>query len=883
MVSATPRTGGRPPRWSPPKRSRVRVAAAHVPSMTTPRPPIAPLRFRGWELRPEERVLLVNDAPVQIGSRAFEVLLTLAERRGRMVTKGELLDAAWPGLVVEENNVSVQVATLRRVLGPSAIVTVAGRGYQLSTEPLPAEEPAADAPVASLPELLGRDRDLAAVMAHLAQGALTTITGPGGVGKTTLAREGFARYCALVQAPGVWIDLAPIRDAQQVVPTIAKSLGIETAAHAEGILSFIGALGQSAAFVALDNCEHQIDEVARFLNLALSDAQRVKWFATSREPLGVQGENVHRLEPLSVPDGSVTAAQAVEHGSVALLCKRIVESDRRFCLDEGNVAAAVMLCGQLDGLPLAIEMAATRVATFGLEDVCLRLDQRLKLLKSRAARGLPRHQTLEATYDWSYGLLSPVEQAVFRRLAPFLGGFRTDMAQRVVSDEHEGGTIDSWAALDAIGALVEKSLVQRRPNEPGRFFLLESARDYARARLDEAGETASVLQRHAREVAAWFEFAQSDADGMTDAQWVRRYSPERHNARAALAWACLQQSPDDAAQLVTALSMMDWLLCRQAEVLACDVPLALLAEAAPPKRAAAYLEFSWAHFCDGSHALGAQLSEEAFELFTQLGEGALAYRALAQLSRLQECRPGMADAAQAAWQRLQRLDDRGISLRNQIFCAVSAGPANRPDYTIERLQELRNLADEAGFESAAAICGCNLTDKLLMARRYDEAVTTADQLLRATGVRPRATAFILHNKAAALISLGRVDEAYETGRLAFQTMPAVAHFLVAAFALGAALEGRLTDAALLHGCGCRIRDENHEAPDAWEAWAIANTALQLQRGMSEAQCTELMKLGAAMSASEVLTIKVFQHAPGGRSRAASPRVAPDQGTSVDAT
>ncbi len=847
--------------------------------MTTHRQSIAPVRFHGWELRPEERVLLVNDAPVQIGSRAFELLMTLVERRGTMVTKGELLDAAWPGLVVEENNVSVQVATLRKVLGARTIVTVAGRGYQLSAEPLPEKERAAP-PANALPELLGREHELAAVTICLADSPLTTIIGTGGVGKTALAREAFSRHCALLQTSGFWIDLAPIREARQVVPLIAKSLGIEMTDPGQDAGDLMAALSQTTAFVALDNCEHLIDEVSRFVGLALNAAPRLRWLATSREPLRVRGETAHRLEPLSVPTGPVTAVQAVEYGSIALLCKRVAESDRRFCLDDRNLAAAVLLCGQLDGLPLAIEMASTRVATFGLDDVCRRLGQRLKLLKVGTTGRVPRHQTLEATYDWSYGLLSDWEQAVFRRLAPFLGGFRADMAQRVVSNDDESGTIDSWAALDAIGALVDKSLVQRSVDEPGRFFLLESARDYARSRLHSAGETDTVLRRHARAVAEWFAPVQSDADHMTDAQWVRHYSPERHNGRAALAWACEQRSPDDVAQLVTALSMMDWLLCRQAEVLVCGVPLDLLAQASPARRAAAYLEFSWAHYCDGSHALGAKLSEEAFDLFAGLGETALAYRALAQLARLQESRPGMSDAAQVAWQRLQQFDDRQLSLRTRLFCAISAGPADRPDYTIERLQELRQLADEAGFESTAAICGCNLTDKLLMAGRHAEAVATADLLLLSTGPRPRANAFILHNKAAALISLGRCDEAYESACLAFQTMPAVAHFLIDTFALGAAQEGRLADAAVLHGCGNRIREENHEAPDAWEASAIAETAARLEAGMSATQLAELIKLGATMSASEVLAIKVFPRERGARAMASSPADVPSRASSV---
>jgi len=848
--------------------------------MTSPPSSSSPFRFHGWELRPEGRVLLVNGAPVQIGSRAFELLLTLVRRRGTMVSRSELLEAVWPGLFVEENNISVQITSLRKLLGAKTIVTVPGRGYQLSAEPLVEKEPAAATapPVSAGPELLGREADLAALGAHLVDAPLTTIVGPGGVGKTVLARAAFSRHCAQLRAPGHWIDLAPIREQRQVIPLIAKSLGIEMIDPDQDADGLMAALGQTEAFVALDNCEHLIEEVSRFIGLARQVAPRLRWLATSREPLRVVGETVHRLEPLSVPTGRVSAVQAAAYGSIALLCRRVADTDRRFFVDEHNLASAIELCAQLDGLPLAIEMAANRVATFGLDDVCGRLGQRLKLLKAGASGRVPRHQTLQATYDWSYSLLSTCEQAVFRRLGPFLGGFRADMAQRVVSDADEGGTVDSWAALDAIGALVDKSLVQRAVDEPGRFFLLESARDYACACLEAAGETESALRRHARAVAEWFAPVQSDADRMTDAQWVRCYSPERHNARAALAWACEQRSPDDAAQLVTALSMMDWMLCRQAEVLLCGVPLELLAQASPARRAAAYLEFSWAHYCDGSHALGAELAQEAFDLFASLGESALAYRALAQLVRLQETRPGMGAAAQAAWARLMQFDDRQLSLRTRLFCAISAGLIDRPEYTVARLQELRQLAEESGFESAAAICGCNLTNMLLIAGRYKEAVDTCDRLLRPTGQRPRANAFILHNKAAALIALGRGDEACESARLAFQTMPAVAHFLIDTLAFGAAQEGRLADAAVLLGCGNRIREENHEVPDVWETRAISETLARLESELDPKQLAELLKLGAAMSPSEVLAIKVFPRSR--RSMAAHAAGAPGPVSSV---
>ena len=742
--------------------------------------------------------------------------------------------------------------------------------------PAAASPPAADA----APELLGRQKDLVDVLDRMAESPLVTIVGTGGVGKTSLAREVFARRCALLQQPGYWIDLAPVREPRQVVGLLANALGVEVEEGGDSAGALAAALGQVAAVVSLDNCEHLRDEAARILGIALAAAPRLRWLATSQVPLRVPGESLHRLAPLAVPDGRMAPVKALEYGAIAMLCKRTAESDRRFRLDEANVDAAIDLCVRLDGLPLAIEMAAARVATFGLDEVRLRLGQRMKLLTAGQRPGEYRHAALQDMYDWSYSLLSPEEQAVFRRLEPFLDGFRSDMAQQVAADGDDGGRIDAWQTLDALGGLIDKSLVQRTPDVPGRFHLLESARDYARARLEEAGETAATQRRHARAVAAWCAEAQADADRWTDAQWIAHYASERHNARAALAWACRHRAADELARLVALLAMMDWLLCRQAEIVEYEVPQDVLAQAAPGLRARAYLELSWAHASDGNHALGLRLAQEAFDTFTQLGETALAYRALAQVTRLHEILPTMADAARASWARLQQFDDRQLPLRTRLFCAVSAGLAYRADLTIERMQELGRLAEHAGFTAIAAIGGCNLTDKLVVAGRYGEVVETADRLLAAVAHLPRASAFMLHNKAAALIRMGRFDDAYLPGYQAFQTMPAVARFLVDTFAFAAVREGRLADAAVLHGCGTRFRRELHAQLDVSEAEALAETESRLLADMGQAQRDELMALGAAMAAHEALRIKVFPRLAGHRATAAAPAGARDPASSL---
>lgn len=830
------------------------------------------VRFEGWELRPAQRHLIVDGSRVAVGGRAFDVLRVLVQHRGQVVTKDTLLEAAWPGLVVEENNISVQIAALRKLLGAAAITTVPGRGYQLSAVVLddrPAAAvramPATTAAAEPVAELLGRHADLQTVLDRLADVPLLTLTGPGGVGKTALAREAFARRCALLQRAGVWIDLAPVRSPQRVLTTLAQAMGVNLSGEVGQVGALVAALAQTDGLVVLDNCEHVLAALAPLVQQALDGAPRLRWLATSQVPLRLPGESVYRLEPLSVPAGAdLEPAEAIEHGAVALLCKRVADADRRFRLNEQNVAAVVALCDRLDGLPLAIEMAAARVAAIGIDAVQGLLGQRLKLSAAPGRDSGHRHASLRDTYLWSCSLLSATEQAVFRRLEPFLGGFGADLAQQVASDDDEGGPIGAWEVLEALASLVDKSLVQRGSDGAGRFFLLESARDHARVCLLEAGELDRVHRRHAQAVAQRLATAQADAAAMNDSAWIHRHVPELHNARAALAHCAAHGQADDLARLVTALAMMDWMLCRQADILQAGVPLALLAQAAPRLRAGAWLELSWALFSDGDHRLGAELACEAQALFEALGEPALAYRALAQHTRLLESLPGMEAAAQRAWELMQARQSQAMPRRIRLFCAVSGGLVNRADATAERLEALGREAEHEGFDGIAAIAACNRTDTLLVGGRLPEAVTAIERAVVRHARAYRACACMLLNQTTALVRLGRHAEAERAAQHAFRLMPAVAPQLVDAFALAAARDGRLGDAAVLHGCGEHIRAALSRAPDPAEAASVGETVGRLDSGMAPAQRAELMALGAAMGPGEALAIKVFGRAAPGR-------------------
>lgn len=826
-------------------------------------------RFQEWELRPIERLLLVRGELAAVGSRAFDVLRALVERQGQIVSKGELLDAAWPGLVVEENNVSVQIAALRKLLGAHVISTVAGLGYRLSAVPEEAAslkaveltngtsaKPRGTGPARLAVELFGREADIETLVERVGAQPLVSIIGTGGVGKTSLAKVVLSRRATLSHDDVHWIDLAPLRDGGQLVPLVAKSLGIELDGFVSAREDLVSALHNVRALIALDNCEHVLGDVAGLVSQVLDGAPGVRWLATSQEPLHLAREMVYRLEPLDVPGPHVALAEARGSGAIALLCHRAAAADRHFSLNAANLATAVDLCRQLDGLPLAIEMAAARIATLGLQAVHQQLGQRLWLLAGRR-EGPARHHALRSTFDWSYKLLSNAEQKVFRRLEPLIGGFGSVMAQQIASDPGDGpDEVDGWQALEALSALVDKSLVHRNFDVPQRFFLFESARDYARERLAEAGETAALRRRHAEVVAAWFDSARAHCDQLRDEQWRARYVPERHNVRAALAWACAHREPDLLARLVAALAQIDTFVRGQAEIVQCNVPMDVLDAAAPALRGPACLEFSWAHFLDGSRKTGTALALRALEDFKAVGDAAGAYRALAQLIRLYESRPGMLEEARQAWDLLRQIDDREVPLRTRLFCAITAGLQYGGTRTVARLQELQEMAHRSGFDTLAALCRVHLTDELLVEGRFDEAVEACQRYVDAGEFRPRVKAQILINQVLALVQLGRTAEAHEPARTALRALPNATYLVVGNFAVGAAREGRFLEAALMSGYCDRIRRERDERPDPAEAAAIAETAARLSAALTADRLDELLRSGSAMSASDVLAIAV---------------------------
>ncbi|HEY2540989.1 MAG TPA: winged helix-turn-helix domain-containing protein, partial [Stellaceae bacterium] len=474
---------------------------------------------------------------------------------GTVLGKDALMARVWPNRVVEEKNLHAQISALRAALGAERelIRTVPGRGYQFTGEIriLPASpdesaddsaataEPEAVLPQTNLPqpvsELIGRDDALGEILSLAAAHRLVTLTGAGGIGKTRLALAA-ARRLLPHFADGVWVaELAPLADPALVPAAIAAALGLEFPACAVSAELVANALSGKELLLVLDNCEHVIDAAARMAEALLRANPAVHVIATSREPLKAEGEWINPVPPLAVP--AVDAEDEddpLQYGAVRLFVERARAAEPHFAPDRRSAAMIAAICRRLDGIPLAIELAATRAATLGIEELAARLDDRFRLLTDGRRTALPRHQTLRATLDWSYELLPEAERMILRRIAIFAGAFRLEAASAVVASPE----LLQSEVVDGLASLVAKSLVAAElDGRVARYGLLDTTRAYAIEKLGESGEGERLARRHAEHYRDLFEQAETEWEGRPAAELLADYRRQIDNLRAALDWA----------------------------------------------------------------------------------------------------------------------------------------------------------------------------------------------------------------------------------------------------------------------------------------------------------------------------------------------------------
>ncbi len=491
------------------------------------------LRFGAFRLDIGARRLTKDGAELRVGSRAMDLLLALATHAGQTLSHEDLFAAVWPDTVVEESNLRVTITALRRVLGTAAIENIPGRGYRLA---IPLARPAPPpAMIASTARIYGRDATLEDIETQTRRRGFLTLTGPGGIGKTTLAARAAELLAPNYPDGVVFVDFASLSARAGAVEHLAALLQVPTA-EAQATRGIVAFLAARQVLLVLDNCERVVDAMAPLCAAIAAQAHGTHILATSREPLAAAGEWVLPVGPLALPPPgrTLTPHEALTFPAIRLFAERAAATGANFALDDDNVADAIGVCARLDGLPLAIELAAARLNTLGLAGLRDGLDDRFAILTRGRRDADPRHRSLTAMVDWSHDTLSDTSRKVWRRLAVFPGAFSLDGAQAVAGSTPAGEA--DFSVVDAIGDLVSKSLLVADCNgDVIRYRLLETMRHYALRKLSDAGEAPLAHGRHARhclarlraEAPRWgnaeydaFERARVIADVRTALEWA---------------------------------------------------------------------------------------------------------------------------------------------------------------------------------------------------------------------------------------------------------------------------------------------------------------------------------------------------------------------------
>ena len=504
------------------------------------------VHFGPYRIHPRQRLVLEAGRPLRLGRRAVDILLILLEQAGNVVSKQELIARVWPKSVVEDGNLRVHMAALRKALGDGQagqryIVTVAQRGYSfvapLSIEPmsLPTEG-APQRPCHNLPlrrtRMLGRQALIDTLVQHLPEQRFITLTGAGGIGKTTVALR-VAELLIGHYRDGIrLLDLAPLSAPSMILPNLAALLDLTHTEH-EPLATFARRLQEHQVLLVIDNCEHLLDDIALISETLLRHAPKLHILATSREALRAEGESVQRLQPLACPPATGNRAQALGYPALQLLIERAMSHQDSFALSEAELPLAIDICQRLDGIPLAIELVAAQIERFGLPGLLVQMEDNFRLLTRGRRSALPRHQTLRATLDWSFDLLTACEQICLRRLAVFRGGFSLASAAAVIAGEQ----IAPAEVLGSITQLVAKSLLNVEPGDEEMVYrLLDITRTYALEKLSVANELDATRERHANRCLALMDLAQDDWELIATQSWIDRYAPLREDIRAALDW-----------------------------------------------------------------------------------------------------------------------------------------------------------------------------------------------------------------------------------------------------------------------------------------------------------------------------------------------------------
>jgi predicted ATPase/DNA-binding winged helix-turn-helix (wHTH) protein len=532
------------------------------------------ITFGPFQIFLAQRCLMRDGQPVRLGSRAFDLLLALVESAGTLISKEDLIARVWPGTHVEEVVLRVHVTALRKVLSdgrPDArdVLTVPGRGYQFVTPtasqlvPKPKEvgsntrQNATDVPELQT-RVIGRDDDVANIIARLQTNRCITISGTAGIGKTTVALA-----VAQILAPrfvfgATFVDLAPVSAAAHVIDAIARAIGF-TGGGSISTESIAAFLEGRELLLIVDNCEHILDEVAPVIAALIRRPGPARIMTTSREPLRLRGESVYRLLALRTPVqvDCISAQEALQYPAVELFVERAAASAGRFILDDTAAPIVAAICCQLDGISLAIELAAMRMDTFGVADIANMLEHRFRLFRQSQHESTPRHRSLLAALDWSYGMLRTDQRAVLHRLSSFSSRFTVEDAVQVAAD----ASLSPADVLECLADLVEKSFVLAVVDRSVACYgLYETMREYARQKAADASELEDVKWRHARYMTYLFEKADRECELRPPSEWLLHHGRYLDDVRSAIDWSMGLTGEKEFGISITASAVTLWTL-----------------------------------------------------------------------------------------------------------------------------------------------------------------------------------------------------------------------------------------------------------------------------------------------------------------------------------